>query len=99
MPEKDYRASRGARVLGNPTAYQIMKTLSLTKPLTPTELAKKLGLSLANVSRTLRILRLAEFVRYKTFRKEKMYWIKDRQIIVAMQELEKFMEKMKFKRF
>lgn len=55
MPEKDYRASRGARVLGNPTAYQIMKTLSLTKPLTPTELAKKFC-ALQNLSQRKNVL-------------------------------------------
>lgn len=99
MPEKEYRASRTAKVLGNPTVYQIMKTLSPKNKKNSTDIAKQLGLSIPNVSKTLRVLRLAEFVRYETAGNEKQYWIKDQQIVGVMRELERFVEKTKRKTF
>ena len=87
MAETDYRASRICRVLGNPTAYQIIKTLLGTKK-KPTEIAQELGLSLPNVSSTLRTLRNVDLVRYDTVWKEKIYWIKQKTLTEVCKTLE-----------
>lgn len=96
MPETEYRASRVCRVLGNPTAYQIVKLL-LGRKLTPGEIAKEMGISEALVSVTLRILRNIDIVRYETKGKEKIYWIKDDLIDGICNILEKFVTKMREK--
>lgn len=96
MPETEYRASRICRVLGNPTAYQVIKVLLGSKK-TPSEIAKKLGLSLSLVSATLRILRNIDLLRYKTKGKEKIYWIKDDTVFTITRLLEKFVGKMRLK--
>lgn len=99
MPEKEYRASRVCRVLGNPTAYQIMKLLINREKITPSEIAKELGLTIANVSKTLRSLRQIDLVRYDTERYLKRYYIKDEIILDVLSTLEKYVEKIKLKKF
>lgn len=99
MPEREYRASRICRVLGNPTAYQIMKLLITKDRMTPSEIAKELGFSIANVSKTLRNLRQIDLVRYETENYVKKYFIKDESILDILYDLEKYVEKMKFKKF
>jgi DNA-binding transcriptional ArsR family regulator len=96
MPETQYRASRLCRVLGNPTAYQIIKALSGSKR-KPREIAAELGLSLALVSQTLRIMRNVDIVRYKTEGKEKIYWIKDSSMYRICKALERFVARMRHK--
>ncbi len=76
MLETDYRASRICRVLGNPTAYAIVKLLLQSRK-TPSELAAEIGLSLPVISITLRTLRNIDLVRYETKGKEKIYFIKE----------------------
>ena len=80
MPETDYRASRICRVLGNPTAYKILKLLGERK-LTPSQLAELTGLSISTVSSTLRILRKIDLVRYLAVEREKIYWVKEKEIL------------------
>ncbi len=99
MPEKEYRASRVCRVLGNPTAYQIMKLLINKKKITPSEIAKELGLTVPNVSKTLRSLRQIDLVRYDTEKYVKKYYIKDEIIPQIFYILERYVEKIKFKKF
>ncbi len=96
MPETEYRASRVCRVLGNPTAYQIVKLL-LGKRATPTEIALNMGVSETLTSATLRILRNVDIVRYETRGKEKIYWVKDDLIEKICRILEKFIIKMREK--
>ncbi len=98
MPETDYRASRLCRVLGNPTAYQIVKSL-IGKKKTPSEIADELGISTPLVSATLRILRNVDVVRYDTKRKEKVYWIKDDIILEICDMLEKFVTRIRQKAY
>lgn len=99
MPEKEYRASRVCRVMGNPTAYQIMKLLINREKITPSEIAKELGLTIANVSKTLRSLRQIDLVRYDTEKYVKRYYIKDEIILDVLSTLEKYVEKIKLKKF
>ncbi len=94
MLETQYRASRFCRVLGNPTAYQILKILTKSKK-TPTELAQDLGLSLKTTSATLRHLRQINLVRYTTEDNRKVYSIKDESLPRVITSLEKYVKKMR----
>ena len=94
MSEKEYRASRVCRVIGNPTAYRIIKILGKSE-MTPSQLSKKLKLSIFNVSNTLRHLREIDVVRYETKKNEKVYWLKEPTILKILSELEKYTEKLK----
>lgn len=96
MLETEYRASRICRVLGNPTAYQIIKVLLKSKK-TPSAIAKKLRVSKTLVSSTLRILRNTDLVRYETKGIEKVYWIKDDTVFNVTRSLEKFVKRMRQK--
>ena len=76
MRERDYRESRLCRVLGNPTAYRILVLLLDGARLQPTALARVLGRSLPTVSMTLRLLRIADLLRYEHRGSETTYWLK-----------------------
>lgn len=96
MPETQYRASRICRVLGNPTAYQILKLLIGSKK-TPSEIAEQMEISITLTSSTLRILRNLDIVRYETRGKEKIYWIKDKTIPQVCEHLEIFVRRTRSK--
>jgi len=98
MLETDYRASRFCRVLGNPTAYQILKLLVKSR-MTPTELSKKIGLSLKTISDTLRNLRQVNLVRYETRDKNKIYFLKDESLIQILINIEQYVGKMRVKKW
>lgn len=98
MLETDYRASRFCRVLGNPTAYQILKLLVKSR-MTPTELSKKIGLSLKTISDTLRNLRQVNLVRYETRDKNKIYFLKDESLIQILTNIEQYVGKMRVKKW
>jgi transcription initiation factor IIE alpha subunit len=98
MSETDYRASRVCRILGNPTAYQIIKCL-LKGEKTPTELAKEIGVSITTISDALRHLRNINIVRYKVDVNERIYWLKDQVIPGIISKLEDFVNKMRVKRW
>jgi len=98
MLETHYRASRFCRVLGNPTAYQIVKLLVKSKK-TPTELAQKIDLSLKTISDTLRHLRQVDLVRYETKSKNKLYFLKDESLPQILLNIEAYVEKMRVKKW
>lgn len=87
ISELHYRCSRICRILGNPTAYETL-TLLKKKKMRPTELAQKLGLSLATLSAVLRSLRQLDLVRYVTEERGRRYFIKDKTILDVMKTLE-----------
>jgi len=87
VPEIDYRSSRICRVLGNPTAYQIVKLL-MRGGYTPSAVAAKLKLSVTTVSTVLRHLREIDLVRYENIREGKVYCIKDNTITQVLGQLE-----------
>jgi len=91
MNETHYRSSRICRVLGNPTAYKIIKLLE-KRALTPSEIAVKLNLAVTTISQTLRILRKIDLVRYETYNREKLYFLKHRKISKILKELEAFVD-------
>jgi len=91
MPETEYRASRVCRILGNPTAYQVIKSLFKSEK-TPTELAHEIGVSLATISDVLRNLRNIDVVRYEVRTNERVYWIKKPVVVDILLRLEKFVE-------
>jgi DNA-binding transcriptional ArsR family regulator len=97
MPETMYRASRYFRVLGNPTAYMILRCLE-KGIMTPVELSEEMGKSLTTISMTLRNLRQIDMVRYRSNGKSKEYWIKDKGIIQMLDKAEYLVEKMRKKR-
>lgn len=96
MSETWYRSSRCCRVLGNPTAYLIVKSLGEARK-TPSELAEDLGMTLPAISTTLRHLREIDMVRYLTQGSTKQYWLKDRALLNALGKLEEFVEGMRQK--
>jgi DNA-binding transcriptional ArsR family regulator len=97
MPETMYRASRCCRILGNPTAYLIVRFLGNRRK-TPTEISLGLGLSLPAVSTTLRQLRNIDAVRYETSGKTRQYWVKDPGVLDVLSALEALVRTMRKKR-
>ena len=98
MPETHYRASRFCRVLGNPTAYEILKILAQSEK-TPTDLATDIGLSIKTISETLRNLRQINLVRYTTKENRKIYFLKDRLLLRVLGYIEKYVERMRVKKW
>jgi DNA-binding HxlR family transcriptional regulator len=98
MPETQYRGSRFCRVLGNPTAYQILRSL-MKKPSTPSALQNEIGLSLQTISDTLRKLRNINIVRYETVDKNKIYFLKDKALVPVINSIEKFVNRMRVKQW
>lgn len=98
MPETEYRGSRLCRILGNPTAYQIIKHLMRGKA-SPTELQHRIGLSLQTISDTLRNLRNVDLVRYDTVDKRKIYSLKDALLSTLIKDLETFVQRMRVKKW
>lgn len=98
MPETMYRASRCCRIIGNPTAYLILRSLGTGRK-TPTALSRELGITLANVSFTLRHLRQVDLVRYETAGLRKEYWVKDRTLFTVLDALETWVETLRSRQF
>ncbi len=105
MPETEYRASRICRVLGNPTAYQIVKFLiakrsrGISSGMRPTDIAQELGLSLPLVSTTLGTLRNVDLVRYETKGNAKIYWLKEEAIAEICAGLETLVGRLRRKQW
>lgn len=98
MPETQYRGSRFCRILGNPTAYQILRHL-MDGPASPTELVREIGLSLQTISDTLRDLRNVDVVRYETVKKNKIYFLKDPTLIRVIVNIENFVKRIRVKKW
>ncbi|MBE0432859.1 winged helix-turn-helix transcriptional regulator [candidate division WOR-3 bacterium] len=88
IPEKRYRASMICRALGNPTAYEVL-TLLGEKKMTPDELARSLGVSVATVSQVLRVLRNLDRVKYEVNWRQRLYRVKSHVVQRVMQDLER----------
>ncbi len=97
VPETQYRGSRFCRVLGNPTAYQIINLLAKGKA-TPSEMAQEIGLSLSTICSTLRSLRNIDVIRYEIINRNKVYFLKDATIIKIIRDIEHFVRNMRFLR-
>jgi DNA-binding transcriptional ArsR family regulator len=97
MPETEYRASRVCRILGNPTAYQIIRKLGRTRK-NPSELASEIGVSIQTVSLTLRALRNIDVVRYEPRWNQRVYWLKDPAVLEILESLEDLVENIRGKR-
>lgn len=76
MRERDYRESRICRLLGNPTAYQILVLLLDGSKQSPTAIARTVGRGLSTVSTTLRLLRNADLLRYEHRGRDTHYRLK-----------------------
>ena len=98
IPETQYRASRVCRILGNPTAYQIIRALGKREK-TPSELAVEIEVSVPTVSDTLRNLRNIDVVRYETNFNERIYWVKDTTILEIIDKLEEFVRHIRIKKW
>ena len=98
IPEVHYRASRVCRVLGNPTAYEMLHLLK-KEARTPHELAYILGLSITTVSHVLRSLRQLDLIRYEVKHKARIYWIKEESLNTVMLLLEDLIKKLKTKEY
>lgn len=97
IPETMYRASRCCRVLGNPTAYLILRCLDTSRK-TPSDLSDALHIPLTTISMTLRHLRQIDLVRYQTKGRTKEYWIKDRKVLRILNTTEEWVESVREKR-
>ena len=91
-----YRATRCCRVLGNPTAYLILRCLGMKRK-TPVRLSRELRIPVSTISMSLRNLRQVDLVRYETRGKTKEYWIKDAKILDVLDLLEQWVECMRKK--
>lgn len=91
MPETRYRASRVCRILGNPTAYQILRILGYSFK-SPSLLAAEIGVSVQTVSNTLHNLRNIDVVRYEPQLNQRKYWVKDSTVLCILDSLEIFVE-------
>ncbi|MGB9721438.1 MAG: ArsR/SmtB family transcription factor [bacterium] len=98
IPENHYRASRICRVLGNPTAYEMLQLLK-NNMMRPEEIAEEMGLNISTVSMTLRSLRQIDLVRYMVKWQKRIYWIKEEQLVNVMNELDKLVKKIKFREY
>lgn len=98
MPETMYRASRCCRILGNPTAYLIIRFMGQGRK-TPTEISRDLHISLPVVSATLRQLRNLDLVRYQTQGKTKLYWVKDRASLDILVAIETWVRSIRIKQY
>lgn len=94
MPETMYRSSRCCRILGNPTAYLVVRSLD-TERKTPGELSVALRVPVSTISMTLRHLRQVDIVRYEARGKTKQYWLKDRKILNILNLFEDWVETMR----
>ena len=97
MPETMYRASRCCRILGNPTAYLILRFVG-EKRKTPSEIAAGLQMNLPTISATLRQLRNVDLMRYETRGMSRDYWVKDSGVLQTLDSLEKWVGVMRKKR-
>ncbi len=98
MPETEYRASRICRILGNPTAYQIIKSL-FSGAKKPSELAMELGISITTISETLAKLRNIDLVRYEVKLNERIYWLKHKylkEIVLSLETLVRYIRAQKW---
>ena len=84
--------------MGNPTAYQIVKHLA-KKSATPQELAGTIGLTVQTVSDTLRNLRNVDIVRYETVRKNKVYCVKDKTVVVILKDIERLVGRLRIQQW
>ncbi len=98
LSETEYRSSRVCRVLGNPTAYQILKILTKGRK-TVSEIADIIGLSVKTISYTLKTLRQVDLVRYDTRSNNKIYFLKDRAVFAILNSIEDYTEKMRTKKW
>lgn len=94
MRETAYRASRWFRVLGNPLAYQTVRCLGSGEK-TVSDLAAQLGQGIKNMSHTLRHLRQVDLVRYETRGRNKVYWLKDGDVLELLQWVEARVDRMR----
>ena len=99
MSETRYRASRFCRIMGNPTAYQVVRYLIKKKSASPTEIAEVIGLSLQTICDTLRNLRNVDVVRYDTINKNKFYFIKESKIVDILDDIEDFVQRLRVKKW
>jgi DNA-binding transcriptional ArsR family regulator len=98
IPELHYRSSRICRVLGNPTAYELLKVLAENE-MRPTRIASEFGLSVQTICDALRSLRQLDLVRYETRRDGKYYFIKDTAILSAMREVERLVRRIRTREY
>lgn len=94
MPETMYRASRLFRVLGNPTAYLILRSLGSGRK-TPGELSEELDINPTTISGTLRNLRQVDLVRYLTDGSHKIYWLKEPDVEDVLEEADSLVERIR----
>lgn len=98
ISEIHYRASRICRVLGNPTAYEVLHILKRGEK-SPEELATIMGLSMPTISDVLRSLRQLDLIRYEVKWRRRVYWLKDDGVINVMATLENLVKRIKFREY
>ena len=94
MRERQIRVIKLFRVLSNPTRYKIFKGLA-KGDLSVKKILKLIRKNRTITSQHLRLLRLANLVKYKYVNKKKTYMIKSRKILKLIKELEVTYSRMK----
>ena len=97
MSETMYRASRYCRVLGNPTAYLILRCLGEDSK-GPGALSEELRIPISTISMTLRHLRQVNLVRNEIRGNRRQYWVKDEVVVEMLDSAEKLATKMRQKK-
>lgn len=93
VPEPIYRCSRICRILGNPTAYEIIALLTRGRQ-KPTDLSRRLMVSVPAVSQALRSLRNLDLVRYENAADGKYYFIKEEMILKLLNDLNQIVRRL-----
>jgi len=76
MTEAKYRASRTARLLGNPSVFTLVEAMLGAGTVTPTALSRRVKRNLTTVSNYLKSLKLAEVVRFESDGHHNWYRVK-----------------------
>ena len=91
MVEAKYRASRTARLLGNPSVFMLVEAMLGAGKVTPTSLSHRLKRNITTVSNYLKSLKLAEVVRFESDGYHNWYRVKYpaavRHVMRALQQL------------
>jgi len=92
MSEREYRASRLCRVLGNPKVYKVLKILKEKKVVPFSKLVRILKRSKSTVSIYLQNLKNLDLVSYRRKKGETTYWIKSVKLNNVLEMLEDYVQ-------
>ena len=87
MKESHIRVIKLFGVMSNPTRFKILDNLA-EKHMSVTQIRELINKNKSTTSKHLRILRLANLIKYKYVNKEKFYMVKSKKIVSLIKKLE-----------